>query len=114
MFIHLDLNQYQIVADTKTPLLQFIGKNLRVKNGYACTIEPNHRKVFSNLDFKKLLVNKNSRNSVNLPTETGGFVPFAGDRKSFSDFEISKVKQLINMDLYYPQPSKPTTFLGIL
>ena len=49
-----------------------------MKNGYACTIEPNHRKVLSNLDLKKFLFNNNSNYSVNLRTETGGLVPFAG------------------------------------
>ena len=77
MFIYLDIIHYQIVGDTKTPLLRVIDTNRRVKNGYACTIEPNHRKVFSNLDFKKLLVNSISNISVSLRTETGGLVPFA-------------------------------------
>ena len=53
MFIYLDLFHYQIVGDTKAPLLRVIDTNQHVKNGYACSIEPNHRKVFSNLDFKK-------------------------------------------------------------
>ena len=83
MFIYLDIIQYQIVGDTKAPLLRVIDTNRRVKNGYACTIEPNHRKVFSNLDFKKLLVNNISNISVNLRTETGGLVPFAGRGKLF-------------------------------
>ena len=91
MFIYLDIIHYQIVGDTKAPLLRVIDTNRRVKNGYACTIEPNHRKVFSNLDFKKLLVNIISNISVNLRTETGGIVPFAGGGKVCSDFEISKV-----------------------
>ena len=57
MFIYLDIIRYQIVGDTKAPLLRVIDTNRRVKNGHACSIEPNHRKVFSNLDYKKLLVN---------------------------------------------------------
>ena len=56
MFIYLGIIRYQIVGDTKAPLLRVIDTNRRVKNGYACSIEPNHRKVFSNLDYKKLLV----------------------------------------------------------
>ena len=43
-----------------------------------CPIERNHRKVFSNLDYKKLLVNNIRSNGVNLRTETGRLVPFAG------------------------------------
>ena len=83
MFVYLDIIHYQIVGDTKAPLLRVIDTNRRVKNGYASTIEPNHRKVFSNLDFKKLLVNNISNISVNLRTETGGLVPFAGEEKLF-------------------------------
>ena len=55
MFIYMDIIHYQLVGDTKASLLRVIDTNRRMKNGYACTIEPNHRKVFSNLDFKKLL-----------------------------------------------------------
>ena len=40
------------MGDTKAALLSFRDTNLRVKNGYACSIEPNHRKVFSHLDYK--------------------------------------------------------------
>ena len=58
MFIYLDIIQNQIVGDTKAMLIRVIDINRRVKNGYACSIEPIHRTVFSNLDFKKLLVNE--------------------------------------------------------
>ena len=90
MFIYLDIIHYQIVGDTKAPLLRVIDTNRRVKNGYACTIEPNHRKVFSNLDFKKLLVNNISNISVNLRTETGGLVPFAGGGKVVLTLKFQK------------------------
>ena len=82
--------QYQIVGDTKAPLLRVIDTNCRVKNGNACTIEPNHRKVFSNLDFEKLLVNNISNVSVNLRTETGGFVLFAGGGKLVLTLKFQK------------------------
>ena len=62
----------------------------RVKKGYACTIEPNHRKVFSNLDFKKFLVNNISNISVNLRTEAGGLVPFAGGGKVVLTLKFQK------------------------
>ena len=77
IFIYLDIIRYQIVGDTKTPLLRVIDTNRRVKNGDACSIEPNHLKVFSNLDYKKLLVNNIQSIAVNLQTETGRLVPFA-------------------------------------
>ena len=51
MFDYLDIIQYQIVSDTKAPLLGVIDTNRRLKNIYVCSIETNHRKVFSNLDF---------------------------------------------------------------
>ena len=79
MFIYLDIIRYQIVGDTKAPLLGVIDTNRRVKNGYACSIEPNHRKVFSNLDYKKFLVNNIQSIAVDLRTEIGRLVPFAGE-----------------------------------
>ena len=69
MFIYLDIIYYQIVGDTKAPLLRVIDTKRRVKNGYVCSIEPNHRKIFSNLDYKKLLVNNIQSIAVNLRTE---------------------------------------------
>ena len=78
MFIYLDIIHYQIVGDTKAPLLRIIDTNRRVKNGNVCRIEPNHRKNFSNLDYKKLLVINIQSIGVNLPTETGRLVPFGG------------------------------------
>ena len=39
----LGLIHYQIVGDTKASLLQVIDTNRRVKNGYACKVEQNHR-----------------------------------------------------------------------
>ena len=77
MFIYLDIIHYQIVRDTKAPLLRVIDTNQRVINGNVCPIEPNHRKVFSNLDYKKLLVNNIQSIGVNLRTKTGRLVPFA-------------------------------------
>ena len=76
MFIYLDTIHYEIAGDTKAPQLRVIDTNRRVKNGYACTIEPNHCKVLSNLDFKKIFVKIFLKN---LRTETGGLVPFAGE-----------------------------------
>ena len=77
MFINLDINHYQTVGDTKTTLLRVIDTNLQVENGYAYTIEPNHRNVFSNFDSLLFQI------SVNLSTEIGGLVTFAGGKKLF-------------------------------
>ena len=71
MFIYLDITHHQIVGDSKAPLLRVIVTNRCVKNGYACSIEPNRRKVFSNLDYKNPLVNNIQRIAVNLQTEKG-------------------------------------------
>ena len=98
---YLDIIHYQIVGDTKEPILRVLDTNRRVKNGYACTIEPNHRKVFSNLVFKKLLVNNISIISVNLRRETGELVPFAGGGKVVLALKFQTFLQLINMDSYY-------------
>ena len=84
LFIYLDIIHYQIVGDTKAPLLRVIDTNRRVKNGNVCPIEPNHRKVSAVsavsavLDYKKLLVNNIQSIGVNLRTETGRLVSFAG------------------------------------
>ena len=66
------------MGDTKAPLLRVIDTNRRVKNGNVCPIEPDHRKVFSNLGYKKPLVNNIQSIGVNLRTETSLLVPFAG------------------------------------
>ena len=77
MLMYLEIIHYQIVGDTKAPLLRVIDTNRRVKNGYVCSIEPNHRKIFKNLDYKKILVNNIQSIAVNLRTETGRLISFA-------------------------------------
>ena len=72
-----------LIASTPLPnIFQFgciIGKALPLRaHGYVCSIEPNHCKVFSNLNYKKLLVNNIQSIPVNLRTETGRLVTFAG------------------------------------
>ena len=78
MLIYLDIIHYKFVGDTKAPLLRVIDTNRRVKNCYVCSIEPNHRKVFSNLDYKNLLVKNIQSIVVYLRTEIGRLVLFAG------------------------------------
>ena len=80
-FFYLDIILYQIVGETKETLSRVIDANRRVKNCYTCSIGPNHCKMFSNLDFKKLLVNNISDIFVNLRTDPGGLVLFAGGGK---------------------------------
>ena len=66
MFIYMDIIHYQIVGDTKAPLLRVIDTNRQVKHGYVCSIEPNHRKVFSKLDNKKLHLDNIQSIAINL------------------------------------------------
>ena len=52
VFVYFDIIQYKTVGDAKAPLLRFIDSNRRIKNGSACSIEPNHWKNFTSLNFK--------------------------------------------------------------
>ena len=56
-FIYAKLIEYQYVGDTKAPLLSVIDSKQRLINGSVCELEPTHRTVFTNLDYKKHLTN---------------------------------------------------------
>ena len=45
IFVYIDIIQYQTVGDAKATLLRVIDSNRRIKNGSACSIEPNHRRL---------------------------------------------------------------------
>ena len=81
IFVYNDIIQNQTNGDAKAPLLHVIDSNRRINNGSACSIEPNHRKNFTNLDYKKLFTSSVQSISVQLRTETGRLVPFAGTGK---------------------------------
>ena len=53
IFIYTNIIEYQYVGDAKAPLLRVIDSKQRLKNGSVCELEPTHRIVFSNLDYKK-------------------------------------------------------------
>ena len=112
MFIYLDIIHYQILGDTKAPLLRVIDTNRRVKKGNVCPIEPNHRKDFSNLDYKKLLVNNIQSIGVNLRNWSS--CPICGwRRKSCSNLKISKILVLVlNMNAYYHNQATMSHFSG--
>ena len=55
IFIYVNIIEYQYVGDTKAPLIRVIDSKQRLKNCSPCEIEPTHRIVFSNLEYKKLL-----------------------------------------------------------
>ena len=52
IFIYTNIIEYQYVVDTKAPLLRNIDSKRRLKNGSVCELEPTHRIVFTNLDYK--------------------------------------------------------------
>ena len=90
MFVYVDIIGYQVLGDTKAPLLRVIDTNRRLKNGSICSIEPTHRKVFSNLDYKKLFSTTIQSISVQLRTETGKLVPFLGTGKVILSLKFKK------------------------
>ena len=81
IFIYTNKIEYQYVGDTMAPLLRVIDSKQRLKNGSVCELEPTHRIVFTNLDYKKLLTNTIQSISIELRTETGQLVHFSGTGK---------------------------------
>ena len=90
IFIYTNIIEYQYVGDTKAPLLRVIDSKQRLKNGSVCELEPTHRIVFSNLDYKKLLSNTIQSISIELRTETGELVPFSGTGKVILTLQFKK------------------------
>ena len=81
IFIYTNIIEHQYVGDAKAPLLRVIDSKQRLKNGSVCELEPTHRIIFLNLDYKKLLSNTIQSISIELRTETGQLVPFSGTGK---------------------------------
>ena len=52
IFIYVNIIEYQYVGDTEAPFIRVIDWKQRLKNGSPCKIEPTHRIVFSNLEYK--------------------------------------------------------------
>ena len=69
------------MRDAEAPLFRVIDSKQRLKNRSVCELEPAHRNVFSNLDYKKLLSNTIQSISDELRTETGQLFPFSGTGK---------------------------------
>ena len=89
-FIYLDIIDYQHVGHSKAPLLRIIDTKRRLKNGNMGIVEPSHRIVFSNLDYKKLLTKSIQCVAVQLRSETGNLVPFAGTGKVILTLRFKK------------------------
>ena len=78
IFFYKEFVEYQNVGDTKAPLIRVIDSKQRLKNGSFCEIEPTHRIVFSNLEYKKLSSKNYQSVSVQLRTVTGELFLFTG------------------------------------
>ena len=92
IFIYVNIIEYQYVGDTKAPLIRVIDSKQRSKNGSPGEIEPTHRIVFSNLENKKLLSKNFQSIEIQLRTETGQLVPFAGTRKVILTLNLKKIR----------------------
>ena len=90
IFIYVSIIEYQYVGDTKAPLIRVIDSKQRLKNGSPCEIEPTHRSVFSNLEYKKLLSKNFQSSEIQLRTETGQLVPIAGTGKVILTLNFKK------------------------
>ena len=90
IFVYANIIEYQYVGDAKAPLLRVIDSKQRLKNGSVCEVEPTHRIVFSNLDYKKLLTNTIQSIPIELRTETGDLVPFSGTGKVLLTLQFKK------------------------
>ena len=93
IFIYTNIIEYQCVGDTKAPLLRVIDSKQCLKNGRVCELEPTHRIVFTNLDYKKLLTNTIQLISIELRTETRQLVPFWGTGKVILTLQFKKFSQ---------------------
>ena len=90
IFAYSNMIEYQHIEETKAPLIRIIDSKQRLKNGSLCEIEPTHRIVFSNLEYKKLLSNNFQCIENQLRTETGKFIPFTGTRKVILTLNFKK------------------------
>lgn len=90
LFAYVNIITHQLVGNTKVPLLRVIDTNRRLKNGGLSQVEPTHRKVFSNLEYKKLLTTTIHSVKVELRTETGKLVPFVGIGKVLLALKFKK------------------------
>ena len=79
-----------------------------MKDGYAFSIQPNHRKNLSNLDYIKLFVNNIQSIAVNLQTETGRLVPISGGGgKIVLTLKFQKFSDQVMEAYYHKQATMP-------
>ena len=96
IFIYINIIEYQNVGETKSLPIRVIDSKQRLKNGSPCEIEPTHIIVFSNLEYKKLLSKNFQSIEIQLWTETGALVPFAGTGKIILTLNSTTWKPTIN------------------
>ena len=78
IFVYFDIIEYQHVGDSRAPIVKIIGLERRLRNGSLNTVAPIHHKIYTNLDYKRLLSNKIQSIRVELRSETGKLIPFTG------------------------------------
>ena len=76
LMIYSDIIEYNIVGDTKTPLLRCFPFISKVKNGDISTRQYMYYQSFTNLQFKKLLKNSFHGIKIELGDTTGEKIPF--------------------------------------
>ena len=82
IFNYVNIIEYLYVGDTRAPFIRVIDSKQRLKNGIPCEIEPTHRIVFSNVEYKKLLSKNFHSIEIQLLTETEQSLSFAGTGKA--------------------------------
>ena len=92
LFVYADIIEYQYVGDTKAPILKIIDTERQLKNGSLVSTVPIQKKGFSNLDYKPLLSNNIQNIKIELRTETGKLVPFAGSGKVIINLAFKRIE----------------------
>ena len=89
-FVYIDIIEHQNVGDVRAPVIKIIESERRLRNGSINTVTPLHHKSYTNLDYKPILSNNIQNIQVELRNETGKLIPFYWNRKSYSQFKLSK------------------------
>ena len=116
IFNYVNIIEYLCVGDTRAPFTRVIDSKKRLKNGIPCEIEPTHRIVFSNVEYKKLLSKNFLSIEIQLRTETGQLVSFAGTGKAilFLWFKnLTRGRPTINSNFFRNFASTTEWFWGL-
>ena len=111
ILIYTNATEYLYVVDAKAPMQRVIDSEQGLQNGSSCVLEPTHRIVIKNLNYKKLLSNTIQSISIELRTEMGQLDPLSGTGKVILTLQFKKCVDY--MDSYYTnQASSLTHFFG--